>query len=60
MDICPTIKVKPWSKDQGEYVEINSADFDPEIHTAFDAPASDEAAAPEQPKPRAKRRRKGK
>lgn len=35
-----TMKVKPWGKDQGEYVLINAADFDPKVHTAFDeAPA---------------------
>lgn len=27
-----TVKVKPWSKDQGEYVVINESDFNPTIH----------------------------
>lgn len=33
-----TMKVKPWGKDQGEFVVINAEDFDPKIHTAFGAP----------------------
>lgn len=36
MDRCETIKVKPWSKDQGEFVEINAVEFDAKIHTLFD------------------------
>jgi len=32
MDRCDTIKVKPWGKDQGEYVEINAEDYDPKVH----------------------------
>lgn len=37
MDTCSTIKVKPWGKDQGEFVLINAEDFDPAVHTALDA-----------------------
>ena len=36
MDTCETMKVKPWGKDQGDYVLINVVDFDPAFHTAFD------------------------
>ena len=36
MDTCETIRVKPWGKDQGEFVVINADDFDPKIHTAHD------------------------
>lgn len=36
MDTCETIKVKPWGKDQGAFVEINAEDFDPKIHTLSD------------------------
>lgn len=36
MDICKTVKVKPWGEGQGDYVEINAADFDPAIHAPFD------------------------
>lgn len=36
MDTCETVKVKPWGKDQGEFVVINAADFDPKVHTPFD------------------------
>jgi hypothetical protein len=32
MDACATVKVKPWGKDQGEFVEINADDFDPKVH----------------------------
>jgi hypothetical protein len=31
-----TIKVKPWGKDQGDYVVINASDFDPEKHELLD------------------------
>lgn len=31
-----TIKVKPWSNDQGDFVVINAADFDPAVHVALD------------------------
>lgn len=34
--MVPTIKVKPWSKDQGDFVEINECDFDPAIHQRFE------------------------
>lgn len=30
-----TIKVQPWSDDQGEFVLINKEDFDPAKHTEF-------------------------
>lgn len=73
MDTCPIVKVKPWGKGQGDYVEINLSEFDPAIHTAVDggapaheAPAELDHEAPPAPaekparKPRAKRRRKGK
>jgi hypothetical protein len=35
-DTVPVIKVKPWAADQGDYVEINEADFDPSVHTRFE------------------------
>ncbi len=31
-----TIKVKPWGKDQGDFVVINKEDFDPEVHELLD------------------------
>lgn len=31
-----TIKVKPWGKDQGDFVIINKSDFDPEVHELLD------------------------
>lgn len=36
MDKCDTIRVKPWGEGQGEFVEINAEDFNPDIHTALD------------------------
>lgn len=30
------IKVKPWGKDQGEFVLINAVDFDPAVYVKFD------------------------
>lgn len=43
-----TIKVKPWGKDQGEYVLIDAADFDPEKHQKLDdhAPAKKSTKKP--------------
>lgn len=32
----PTIKVKPWSADQGDYVVINESDFDAAVHERFE------------------------
>lgn len=37
MDTCETIKVKPWGKGQGDFVEINADEFDPKLHTPIDA-----------------------
>lgn len=31
-----TMKVKPWSKDQGDYVLINVEDFDADVHDKFE------------------------
>lgn len=30
-----TIKVMPWSEDQGEYVIIDAASFDEAVHTPY-------------------------
>lgn len=32
------IKVAPWGDDQGDFVLINEADFDPKFHTHIVAP----------------------
>lgn len=37
-----TMKVKPWGKDQGEFVIINADDFDPSFHK----PLEEEKPAP--------------
>ena len=37
-----TVKVKPWGKDQGEFVIINEEDFDPIFHEQLDAPGETE------------------
>lgn len=68
MDTCPVIRVKPWSKDQGDFVEINFSDFDPAVHTVVagesepvpEAPVVPASPVPVPAKPRVKRRRKGK
>ena len=31
-----TLKVKPWGKDQGDFVVINEEDFDPKVHALLD------------------------
>lgn len=37
---------KPWGEDQGEYVRVNVADFDPDFHQLLDAePAPAELTA---------------
>lgn len=43
-----TVKVKPWGKDQGEFVLINEDDFDPKAHELL------EPAAKERPRRAAK------
>lgn len=45
MDIVPTVKVKPWGKDQGDFVEINEEDFDPKVHKAFEEESKPKAKA---------------
>lgn len=35
MDICKTVRVKPWGKDQGDFVEINESDFSTDQHELF-------------------------
>lgn len=37
------LRVKPWGKDQGEYVRINECDFDPNFHELLDAPKKAES-----------------
>jgi hypothetical protein len=59
MDRCETMKVKPWGKDQGEFVEINAEDFDPAKHEEYSVgqgAASAPAAAPVKPSGKGKRR----
>ena len=34
-DVCETVRVKPWSKDQGDFVVINKEDFDKNKHEVF-------------------------
>ena len=54
-DTVPTVKILPSHESQGDFVEINEADYDPKVHTlldADDAPAkkgkkSEAEAAPE-------------
>lgn len=42
-----TMKVKPWSEEQGDFVLINADDFDPSKHERLDgeakAPVADQA-----------------
>lgn len=33
---CATVKVKPWGKGQGDFVEINAEDFDPKQHKLYE------------------------
>lgn len=43
-EIVTTVRVMPWSPDQGEYVLIDAADYDPARHTLYQP---DEAEAPD-------------
>ena len=52
MDICTTVKVKPWGDDQGDHVLINEVDFDPAVHELFDAPAAASKSAPAKSSPK--------
>jgi hypothetical protein len=39
-----TVRVRPWGKDQGDFVEVNEAEFDPSFHVLLDAePPADRA-----------------
>lgn len=52
MDRCETIKVKPWGKGQGAFVEINADDFDAKVHkklTEAELAKVDAVEAPEAP-----------
>lgn len=44
------IKVKPWAKDQGDFVLINESDFDPAIHVKFDDEKAQEVKQERKPK----------
>lgn len=50
MSPVPTIKIKPWSSDQGAFVLINETDFDPGRHELFEAPVAEpEPVSPDEP-----------
>jgi len=38
------MKVKPWGKGQGDYVEINAEDFDPKLHKKYEDKATAKSA----------------
>ena len=44
------IKVKPWGKDQGEFVLINAYDFDPATHVKIDDDKMQETKQERKPK----------
>jgi len=41
-----TVQVKPWGKDQGDFVEINEDDFNPEVHELLDEAKPAKASKP--------------
>lgn len=48
--MIPTIKVKPWGKDQGDFVLINEDEFNPDFHERIDAagkPAKQDGGKPD-------------
>ncbi len=38
--IVQTIRVKPWGEGQGDFVEINEDDFNPDVHQLLEADAT--------------------
>jgi hypothetical protein len=42
---CPTVKIKATDPEQGEFVVINEADFDPKKQTLYVEPVADEEPA---------------
>jgi hypothetical protein len=44
------IKVKPWGKDQGDYVLIDESDFDKSIHELYDGKPKQQAKPKEEKK----------
>jgi hypothetical protein len=54
----PTMKVKPWGKDQGEYVVIDSETFDPSVHKEY-SPAAPKEEAPKEEAPSQKQGKRG-
>jgi len=48
---CKTVRVKPWSPDQGDYVVINESDYDPDKHGPLIAPPPPVPVAPMVPPP---------
>lgn len=44
------IKVKPWSKDQGDFVLLEEEDFDKEKHELYSEPKEKPVKAKESPK----------
>ena len=53
MDI---LKVKPWGKNQGEYVVIEAKDFDPAKHELFGAKEPEAHLEEEKPARRGRRK----
>lgn len=41
--IMATVKVKPWGKDQGDYVLMEEEDFDPKKHKLYEESKTDKA-----------------
>lgn len=40
-ETCKTVRVQPWSKDQGAFVEINESDFNEKIHKLYEGKTPD-------------------
>jgi hypothetical protein len=53
--MIPTIRVKPWSKDQGLFVVLNEEDFDPQRHELYVDEASAAVQAVEKARAEAER-----
>lgn len=51
IDKTPVVKVHPWGKGQGDFVEINESDFDPQKHKLYNAKAPSVPPVAVQPPP---------
>jgi hypothetical protein len=50
-DEIKTVRVKPWSESQGDFVVINESDFDASVHEMYEEAPQDAAEKPRRGRP---------